>query len=1120
MLNIYRASAGAGKTYTLAYQYIKMLLGRQLEEKRHIYRLNRRRSNRHRSILAITFTNKATEEMKARILHQLAVLAGREPGWSKASPYAARLMQELGTSAEELREEASRALDELLFDYGFFAVSTIDSFFQQVLRTFAREADLTGNFELDLDNDAFYNMAVARLLRYIDYPDDRETGRRMAIWLQRFLSVQLHEGKSIALFNRQGYIFSSLTSFIGNVLDETFSAHEEEMMAFFDDPDNIGRITTAIDNAIATATENITTRCAEMAAVLENSGCPHTHALSGFRNYSSLPFPPQASTTLPKLVDNPDKAFTKGKSKPEKERHAALVADTALMERISDAAQLWVDSMRTLAEARALRDNIFYLGLLGDLLRQMTAMRLENNTLLLSDTNGILEKIIGDTDTPFIYERMGVWLEHFLIDEFQDTSRLQWKNMLPLLREELSKGLDNLIIGDEKQSIYRFRSADPTLLQHKVDRDLDGFVADGSDGLATNWRSSRIVVEFNNSFFTKAVETPAAGALAADVYRNTVQNVSPANVDLPGYVEFNLINGAADDDGGTIVTDPAFRNMALAIQRQLAPERGGYRPADIAILTRGKAEAADAIEYLLRCQAGEEGYPELPPFNIISDDSIRVGTSHAVKLVISGLKALLLQRPGEEAVAEAEERRAHSRTLGLDILARMVNDFEYARHSGDEPSVALDKAVRLALAPDGEADECGGETPRGVDTAMKCPNITTLTDRFIRALLDSETIAREHLFVASLQDIVADYADKHGSDLQGFIEWWENKGCKTPVAVPESADSLRVMTVHKAKGLEFKCVHIPKANWNMTKTDSVTWFATPAGGIGFLGDVELPPIVPLVPSSKLRDTVFGPQYEQIVNEHRLDELNILYVAFTRAVNELIVSYDKKTGPGVSSDGITGHLIQETLGSLGSSSGNFTAGQPTRAVAGKARETMALEPTGKVTIAAMPPAERDTLWSSTSLDSRRDKPLEQALRGVMLHDVLSQVTTVGSLPRAVRRMVSQGVVPYGEERAVTELLAQSLSRPEVSQWFEGFRRVITERTIAMGQGEERSNWRPDRVVWTADGYIDVIDYKTGEENRRQHTRQVADYMRHLRSLGYRNVRGFVWYLDPHNIVTVD
>ncbi|MCM1029522.1 MAG: UvrD-helicase domain-containing protein [Pseudoflavonifractor sp.] len=1104
MISIYKASAGSGKTYTLAYRYIKMLLGRQLQVSGD-YRLNPHKANRHRSLLAITFTNKATEEMKHRIIHELAVLAGAEPGWTAPSPYIDDLCAELHATPSQVADEARRALSEILFDYGRFQVSTIDSFFQQVLRTFAREADQTGNYEVDLDDDALIALALARLFRSISYPspEERESARRTKAWLLRYFREQMRQGKSIDILNRGSKAFDTLRGFIRKSLDEKFASHEAEMTAYLSNPDNISIFATRVEESLAAATERMTSLCAKAYTLIADIPFAKSRVVDAFKKYSVVQADfGKISTYIPKVAEDPAEAFNSTKKKADIAAKEAFLADSTLTSALCEAARAVVDYFSILPTAKAIQDNIYFLGLLSDVVSHMGEVRRENNTILLSDTNMLLRKVIGTDETPFLYERMGVRLEHFLIDEFQDTSRMQWENLKPLLAEGLATDRDSLIIGDEKQCIYRFRSSDPTLLQSGIARDFPGRAAIDGKGKNTNWRSSATVVDFNNRFFQAAAcsyDTSLDGLSCGfgEIYHNVVQEISPAHKSHTGYIDIARV---ATNEAG-------YERSADAIARQIT--EGGYMPIDIAVLFRRKKEAQEFIQYLLIRQVTD---PAFPRFRIISDDSITVGSSNSVKLVISNLRSLLLLRPGEEEAVEIEEKRAHSHTLGEDVLARLVNDFEFFSRDMDR-SEALGKAVALACSA--EADD-PAHAPL-VDTAMVCPSLPSLVDRIIAGIVKADVMEADHAFIAALQDVVSEYSARHGSDLRGFLDWWDRKGAYTPVSSRQDDNSLRVMTIHKSKGLEFKCIHIPAANWELHKFIDPEWFDVPPEGV--MPGVErgiTPPILPLVPSSTLTPSAFGPQYERRVAESDLDELNTLYVAFTRAIDELIVSYVEGTAKYL------GKKIGTVLTSMGATSeGCYIEGEPTKARQTKGGPRTALEPSGEpVAIPPLIPSDTPSIWSRTRLDTLRVDPLTAPGRGIMLHDVMSRIRHRSDMPRALRTMAARGVVPHAEVPALEEMLASLLDTPGVEPWFEGYKRLMVERAIAIGErGEEHR--RPDRVVWTADGHIDVIDYKTGKSDFPRHARQVKGYMRQLASLGYdpAALRGFIWYLDTAEIMEV-
>lgn len=1083
MIAIYKASAGSGKTFTLAYEYIKMLLGRKLPGAT-AYRLDSRSRRRHRSLLAITFTNKATEEMKRRIIHELAVIAGAEPGWTAPSPYIDSLCRDLGSSPELIAAEARRALADLLFDYGSFAVSTIDSFFQQVLRTFAREADLTGNYEVNLDDDALIDMALVNLFRSLEFNKDAAT-RRTAGWLTAYLRQRMTSGKSVELFNRKSELFASLHKFVRKALDETFALHAAEITAFMSDPAAIGRLIKALNDRLAAVTATVTAQCSTAIRLLADRKGLNANVLKPISRFAAGDRGVAASATVRKAADDPSTAFTKTKD------GRLLLADTSVAEAVGEAAAAITAYTSTSRDITLIRENLHFLGLLSDVMREMETLRRDNNMLLLSDTNSILREIIADDETPFLYERMGVWIENFLIDEFQDTSLMQWHNLRPLIAEGLATDRDSLIIGDEKQCIYRFRSSDPTLLQHQVSDQFGNAATvcgDTPEG-NTNWRSSATVVDFNNRFFSTAASINGI----ADIYANVIQAVPDRHRDHTGYVSVVRTQGSADESARE-----GYRRMADEIARQIA---SGYDPADIAVLTRFTRHASEAIAYLLRRQETDPSYPR---FRIISDDSIMVGQSKAVKLIVSVLRSLLLSRPGDMAAADTGDRRRRNHTLEEIVLARLINDYEYATARGTAP----DEALRIAIASSRDADPAAAPCRAMIDSAMVCPNLQTLVDRVISSFVDGATLDDENIYITAFQDLTATFVMRGGSDLRAFLDWWDSKGWRTPVASPGVAGSLRVMTIHKSKGLEFKCVHIPVASWPMTDFRDVEWFAV-TGDIGGIDRSLLPPFLPLLPRKDMTDTSFREQYERRVRESVLDETNTLYVAFTRAVDELIVTYDSGRAA------TTGSMIATVAETLGEGDGTLTAGAPQTKRAEGPRALTAMEPAGLTEIEPRFPADRASLWADTRLDLPFD-PLTPRGRGIMLHDILAHVGVRADLGRAVRLMVSRGVVPASMAPELREILERELDRPEVGRWFDGFRRYMTERPIAIGPGGS-DHRRPDRVVWTADGHVDVIDYKSGDERRGAHIRQVLFYMGQLRRLGYRKVRGYIWYLDSGEII---
>ncbi len=1106
MLSIYKASAGSGKTFTLVYEYIKMLLGVK-PDGRDEYRIDSRTRDRHRRLLAITFTNKATDEMKHRIIHELAVLAGCEPAYRSPGRYMDMLTADLHVGSEVVSREARRALEELLFDYSSFNVSTIDSFFQSILRTFAREAELTGNYEVNLDDRKVVDTAVAETFRSVGESDQKRT----LTWMTQVLLQKARAGEAVDLFNRSSRIYNDLVRFISTMSGETYRAHADRMEEYFSDPGRIDRFTLAIHERRAALIGEVSAKAkAALQVIADNPGVT-VNLVKGLRGWIDLgPTSklPKESATVRKVYNDTSTAFKA--SAPGRK----ALSDPQLVEAIASACEAVIEGRPELVELRIIASNLHFMGLAAAVSRRIDEFKRENNTLLLSDTNSLLRRIIGDDEAPFVYERMGMWIDHYLIDEFQDTSRMQWENLRPLVSESLSTGNDSLIIGDEKQCIYRFRNSDPDLLTSGVGGDLPGMTVVRGDrpGENTNWRSSCTVVEFNNMLF----EYWAEGLKYKSIYGNVCQQVGRSHLDHPGYVDVRKV-----DD-----LQAALDRMCRHITRQL---RSGYKPNDIAVLTRNRREAVGAINRML-VEIAEN--PLWRDVRIISDDAILLGNSPAVRQVICAMKRMLTARLSASRRELNLERRSKNYTLGEEMRARLLNKFENYVSRGLAPESALRRATCEMrdldpAAPEDDGDECCTDL-----WSMTGPGLPTLVSRLIERCIAPDVYASEQVYLSALVDTVNDFAERGLGDIQNFLSWWESSGRLTPLAAPDDDNAMRVMTIHKSKGLEFKCVHIPAAVWRIDKMMDAEWFETPA--LKGIDQDIIPPLLSVLPSESMSGTGFAEHYERRYREQVLDELNVTYVAFTRAVDELVVSYYSPK-----SNNLAG-LLDKAVGALGAEVAAETqdedaddgetgvqialcCGCPTSAKAEKKAPPTALMAGDSQPIPAMRPTGMSRhVWDDIQIDPDTINDDSPRQHGIVIHDIMAGVRDSSDLHRAVRMMVRKRALPLRDAGVVESKIRSLIDSVSGYGWFDGFSRVLTERSIALPDADRFGNarrLRPDRVVWTSDGYVDVIDYKTGEKRPGEHSSQIREYMRALRDLGHTNIRGFIWYFESNDIVQV-
>ena len=1101
MLQIYRASAGSGKTFTLAYEYIKLLLGVKNPETGE-YELNRKLSDRHRGILAVTFTNKATEEMKQRIIHELAVIGNMEPGWDKPSEYADDLCRELHCSPAQLSVAAAKALRCLLFDFNFFNVSTIDSFFQIVLRTFAREADIDGNYEVDLDNRRAIGYGVHELFDSLTLDGNSGDTRRMVHWITQHLLGELANGRSVRLFDRSGSIHSDIVSFIDKVSNDIFVVHFEEMMAYLSKPELLQRFVEKINNEEISILTTTRSNCKAAIAAIEQRGYTDgklkvsANLLKQLMRCAEYGEEMGASKSADKALEDVMSAY--GKALADR---LSANPDVALDDVISAACQSIVLGKTQLRLIRETRSSLFILGLLERVYHHLNEYRAANKTILLSDTNSILREIIGEDDAPFVYERVGLWIRHFLIDEFQDTSRLQWENIRPLLREGLSSGDDSLIIGDEKQCIYRFRDSDPTLLQHQV---TDEFSQQSkphpnNNGISTNWRSSAIMVDFNNSLFKVLAEQTGF----SDIYKNVEQKV-PSKVEKQqrGYVKISEIDSVKKEE---------FRELSLKqmIEDICAQLRAGYKPAEICVLTRRNPEATLVIDHLMEAIASKR--EELQGVSVISDDSMAIDSAPVVKLVLSVMRYMAIP-----SIEDVEVNQAQKKVDKARETARLINRYQYLMSVNADSQQALSGAVTDTTIDASKLLE-------GISDSMVCFNVPSLVERIIAHYVLPQVAAEQNMHLSAFVDVVTDFCSRGVADLQSFLRWWDEEGYRSKISAPADENAIRVMTIHKSKGLEFKCVHIPFADWDVVKFRFSSWFVT-NGRFGNIAPEIVPPMLPLTPAKYMTETQFSDQYQKMVSEVQLDELNVTYVAFTRAKDQLCVSYPTSSGSGDKINDILSvafDSIEFTNMSIPDSEeipdevSIRTIGSPTTPLEEETKKKTALHPQGTEDMKPYVTSPRDDLWSTLDVESYLDYGLARD-RGIVLHDVMARVLRDSDLEHAIAKCSYRGRLPKDMAQEVLEHLSAQLERAEVKPWFSGFERVLRERPLILESGEV---CRPDRVVWTAAGTVDVIDYKFGEERPKLYSDQVKGYMSALEKMGCKQVRGFIWYLDSGNIVPV-
>lgn len=1106
MLTIYKASAGSGKTFTLTYEYIKSLLGVKQQPSGR-YCLNaarylpghRRRPDRHRGILAITFTNAATEEMKSRIVRELSKLATDE---AAQTLYAKWLVEEFGCTPEELRRAAAKALGEMLYDYGNFNVSTIDSFFQTVLRTFSREVDHQGDYRLELDSRTLMKQSVSAMLDDVNYMHGAARSR-LVDWIRHFTFDSISRGKGYNIFNRDGEVLNGLTRAMADSLDETYGNFARELRKYLSDPSKIERFGKELRRRAAEAMAPAADAASAFFAAVRRDGIP-----AELFNATVVSRAADVSRGRDADITKTIAAFANG----EKAEKALVVATKAKAagykaEALEPYYSFLVDFCRAVVPGSAakafyteLLDSLGALDFFGMATVSLEELLKQNNTVLISDTGELLKRIISDAEMPFIYERLGMRLETLLIDEFQDTSHLQWHNLRPLVANSLAEGHDSLIIGDEKQAIYRFRNSDSELLGSIVQtRDfpdshtLRGFsVADN-----TNHRSAGDIVRFNNRLFALL-----AAMMEAPSYGNVEQAACAALDNMPAYIKVVF-----PSDGGQLGRNDVLERMCDDILRQ--HDEGGYRWRDILILTRTRDEAAAAVEYILTYH---------PEIKVLSSEALLLSSSPAVRSIMSMLKLVENSYSGAKP-APADDAPRYA--TNVDI-ALMITRFNYYVAEGYEQADAL----RVALSPAGDAADTLDAEIRAI-RAENPANLVALIDAIVAHKLSPAQRQSEQAYIAALQDLAIKHIEGPDPSASAFVEAYNINLERWAIKASSDTDAVEVMTVHKSKGLERDCVHIPFADWKLSHRSQSVWI--PMDGLrGFDSDI-VPPVlrVNVSASSALRNPAVSPFagiFERNEVLERLENLNTAYVAFTRAARELCVHCN--------TDNIGREVLAavETMGDL-QPDGNwwrvYEHGAPTSQRADAAKEAKATVQAAPYPVVYNEKTRRLTAIDdmfATSLDiggeedpmivdepdARVAQMLEAAERGNILHSILAATRTLDKLGAAADRVGRRaGLSPQevAEYRAELERAIEA-GGDTVASWFDTEAKIFAERAIYVPDSD--MTFRPDRVLVRPDGSTVVVDYKFTSETRRKHFAQVRNYLSLLGRLGHKDVCGYLWY----------
>ncbi len=1063
-LTVYKASAGSGKTFTLATEYIKLLIKNPMN---------------YRSILAVTFTNKATEEMKTRILSQLYGL------WKQlddSRAYMKKITEDTGFDEAFVSRRAGDALHLLLHNYTYFRVETIDTFFQSVLRNLARELDLTANLRIGLNDTQVEEEAVDQLIDSLRHSDV------LLKWILKYIMDNISEDQSwdiigqVKQFGRT--IFRDYYKESSNMLQDKMSDSH-----FFD---HYASQLRSIRDDARNAMSDIGN---EFAEILHNENLSTGDFLYGKSGVAGFFMKLQNGTfdesiIGQRVIDAKENAAKWCKKDHERAFEIQSLADSTLIPLLSRAVSEQPRQWRLYKSADLTLQHLNQLRLLGSIEQKVHELNEGANRFLLSDTQHLLHALIKGSDSPFIFEKIGTRLEHIMIDEFQDTSSVQWQNFKVLLQECMShEDSENLIVGDVKQSIYRWRSGDWRLL-NAIDTQFP-HAADMLNicSLATNYRSSRHVIEFNNAFFTEAARQeydsqvenyPDGAEELKKAYADVVQQI-PDDKPSEGLVEVVLLTG---ED----YYDSVLQQLTDTVQRLLG---NGATQRSITILVRSNKLIPIIANHFAAA---------MPQVSIVSDEAYRLDASLAVTLLVSALQ--LLSRPDDQLAKATLVKRYQTAVLGNDIA--------------DNELFLKDQSLDTLL-PDAFTSQ---------QTALQHLPLYELAER-LYAIFQLQQLTDQSAYVSTFYDYLNQFSQEQTTNIDAFLEEWETTLCSKTIQSTE-IDGIRIISIHKSKGLEFDHVIIPFCDWQMEHAD-ILWCQPHEAPFNAL------PIAPIDYGEKhMVGTIYEHDYWVEHLQNTVDNLNLLYVAFTRASKNLFVIGRRNTKnsrstrieqvlPQLTLDGSTIEGETDSEAPLVFSYGSLY----TPLASGEKKHTsdnVFLKPVSPCRI-SIESFDSHTEFRQSN-QSREFIAGDDAadnnyiLAGSILHKVFSTIRTTADIDRALSDLEHAGVL-YDHDlprKKLVDMLRSRLENPQVSQWFNGQWQLFNECSIL--HTDDQGNvveHRPDRVM-TNGTETHVVDFKFGKP-KPEYIQQVQQYMQLLCDMGMPRVRGFLWYVYSNKIEEV-
>ncbi|WP_452225346.1 UvrD-helicase domain-containing protein [Lacinutrix chionoecetis] len=1035
---VYNASAGSGKTFTLVKEYLKILFSAS--------------SNyQFKNILAITFTNKAVGEMKARILEMLKTFS-EEENLENQHPMFTDILDELNLKPEVLQKKSKAILNTIMHNYAAFDISTIDGFNHRLIRTFAHDLKLPLNFEVELDTDALLSEAVDRLI------SKAGTNRELTKVLVDFAIEKADDDKSwdVALD------FNKIAKLLTKETDLKFVKTLENKSL-----EDFKKIKSTLQNRIKQVEDECIAIADKALSLIESSNIPYNHF-----SYSDLPnhFLKMKALKIKdlnfegRLAQNIEKEkYYGGKATTETKQH---------IDHIIEELKALFYASQSLPERYllpiAIYKNLTPLSVLTAINKELTAIKEEENKMLISEFNAIISKEIKNQPTPFIYERMGEKFKHYFVDEFQDTSQLQWENLIPLVNNTLSgeniKGEKGsaMIVGDAKQAIYRWRGGKAEQFMALFNKtSIPFFVPQEVRNLESNYRSLETIINFNNAFFKHIASQAFSIEDYGSLYTQSHQKSSNSTI---GYVHLNFID-FKNEDGNV---DEVYTNQVLETLKSC--QSNGYALKDVCILVRKKKHGIAIAQFL-----SSQG------IKITSSETMLINNAPEVQFINNVLT--LLVNPND----------TECKVNILNFLAE--------KHEISDKHIFFKNHIFLELEAFFKSFEAFGINVNPNELIQE--GLYDLTETVVRSF---KLVDTSNAFVQFYLDTVLEYSQKNISDLGSFVEYFNAKKDRLSIVSPQEQDAVQIMTIHKSKGLEFPVVIFPYSDiYIYEDIEPKEWFAlNPENYNGF--DYAL-----LNYSSAFES--YGTEGKVIHLRHQaeleLDSLNLLYVALTRPIEQLYIIGKKDfNSKGLNLKSYSGLLIDYLMktGDWEETKAVYTFGSPEKPERNTERnKTKTIEQAEFITTSKKDHNIKVIANSGFLWDTKQQDAIE---KGNLVHDIMEHIRVESEIDFALNDFESAGIIDKKQAKGLKTTILEIVHHPELKHYYKENLTVYNERDIISKTGKI---YRPDRLVINDKNEVVIIDYKTGlHDPKYQH--QLQDYQDILEEMNFKVTQKILLYIN--------